>query len=233
MLRHAPKLAVGGLLLALASGFFPLLLGEPPVSHRPAPGEHVVKIGALELFTPLVLDVGVFLLVVGRADGAAAHIGPPRRRGAAMILAFALAAAVLFGCGAYLLLKRDLRAGGRRHHADLAVRHGDDHRVQPEPWPGGHRGAAGRRRQRPAAPGARAHRAGDRAGHGGAAARPGAPGRHRLPHRRARRARRGRGAARGGTRATAPGGPGGDRGRAEESPSNTARVGASAGEEAV
>ena len=29
MLRHAPKLAVGGLLLALASGFFPLLLGEP------------------------------------------------------------------------------------------------------------------------------------------------------------------------------------------------------------
>jgi multisubunit Na+/H+ antiporter MnhB subunit len=65
MLRHAPKLAVGGLLLALASGFFPLLLGEPPVSHRPAPGEHVVTIGALELFTPLVLDVGVFLLVVG------------------------------------------------------------------------------------------------------------------------------------------------------------------------
>ena len=42
-----------------------LLLGEPPVSHRPAVGEHVVKIGALELFTPLVLDVGVFLLVVG------------------------------------------------------------------------------------------------------------------------------------------------------------------------
>ncbi len=65
VLRHAPKFAVGGLLLALASGFFPLLLGEPPVSHRPAVGEHVVKIGALELFTPLVLDVGVFLLVVG------------------------------------------------------------------------------------------------------------------------------------------------------------------------
>jgi multicomponent Na+:H+ antiporter subunit B len=42
-----------------------LLLGEPPVSHRPAPGEHVVKIGALELFTPLVLDIEVFLLVVG------------------------------------------------------------------------------------------------------------------------------------------------------------------------
>ncbi len=65
VLRHGPKLAVGGLLIALASGFFPLLLGEPPVSHRPGPGEHVVTIGTLELFTPLVLDIGVFLLVVG------------------------------------------------------------------------------------------------------------------------------------------------------------------------
>jgi multisubunit Na+/H+ antiporter MnhB subunit len=65
VLRHGPKLAVAGLLLALASGFFPLLLGEPPVSHRPAPDEHVVKVGTLELFTPLVFDIGVFLLVVG------------------------------------------------------------------------------------------------------------------------------------------------------------------------
>jgi multicomponent Na+:H+ antiporter subunit B len=65
LLRHGPKVAVGGLLLALGSGFFPLLLGEPPLSHDPGPGEHVIKIGTLELFTPLVLDVGVFLLVVG------------------------------------------------------------------------------------------------------------------------------------------------------------------------
>jgi multisubunit Na+/H+ antiporter MnhB subunit len=65
VLRHAPVVAVGGLLLALASGFFPLALGEPPVSHRPGPDDEVVKIGALELFTPLLLDIGVFLLVVG------------------------------------------------------------------------------------------------------------------------------------------------------------------------
>jgi multisubunit Na+/H+ antiporter MnhB subunit len=65
VLRHAPKVALGGLLLALATGFFPLLLGEPPVSHRPAPGEPVIKIGALELFPPLLLDIGIFLLVVG------------------------------------------------------------------------------------------------------------------------------------------------------------------------
>ena len=65
LLRHGPGLAVLGVLLALASGFFPLLLGDPPFSHRPGPGEHVVTVGALELFTPLVLDLGVFLLVVG------------------------------------------------------------------------------------------------------------------------------------------------------------------------
>jgi multicomponent Na+:H+ antiporter subunit B len=65
MLRHAPAIAIGGMLLALGSGFFPVVLGEPPVTHRPRPGEHVVKIGTLELFTPLIFDVGIFLLVVG------------------------------------------------------------------------------------------------------------------------------------------------------------------------
>lgn len=65
VLRHAPKVAVGGLLLALASGFFTIALGSPPVTHRPAPGAHVVKLGTLELSTPLVFDIGIFLLVIG------------------------------------------------------------------------------------------------------------------------------------------------------------------------
>jgi multicomponent Na+:H+ antiporter subunit B len=64
-LRFAPRLAVGGLLLSLVDGFFPLLLGEPPFTHHPGPGEEVAHIGALELFTPLVFDIGVFLLVLG------------------------------------------------------------------------------------------------------------------------------------------------------------------------
>jgi multicomponent Na+:H+ antiporter subunit B len=65
VLRHAPKVAVGGLLVALGSGFFSVLLGDPPVTHQPGPGEHVITIGVLELMTPVLLDVGVFLLVVG------------------------------------------------------------------------------------------------------------------------------------------------------------------------
>ena len=77
MLRRAPQIAVGGLLLALGSGFFPLLLGQPPVSHYPAPGQPVVKVGALELFTPLLLDLGVFLLVVGVLTVLLHHLASP------------------------------------------------------------------------------------------------------------------------------------------------------------
>jgi multicomponent Na+:H+ antiporter subunit B len=64
-LRHAPALAVGGLVLALVAGFFPLALGEPPFTYHPGPGEPVRTVGTLELFTPVLFDVGVFLLVVG------------------------------------------------------------------------------------------------------------------------------------------------------------------------
>jgi multicomponent Na+:H+ antiporter subunit B len=64
-LRRVPALALGGLAVALVAGFFPLVLGQPRFSHRPAPGEPVTTIGAVELFTPLVFDVGIFMLVVG------------------------------------------------------------------------------------------------------------------------------------------------------------------------
>lgn len=65
MLRHAPVIAAGGLLLALAVGFFPIVAGEPPFKHLPPPGEHVTTIGTLELTTAVAFDIGVFLLVAG------------------------------------------------------------------------------------------------------------------------------------------------------------------------
>lgn len=65
VLRHAPVIAAGGLLLALAVGFFPILAGEPPFKHLPPPGEHVTTIGTLELTTAVAFDIGVFLLVAG------------------------------------------------------------------------------------------------------------------------------------------------------------------------
>ncbi len=65
VLRYAPALAAAGLLLALAIGFFPVAFGDPPFTHFPRAGEHVVEIGALELTTAVAFDVGVFLLVAG------------------------------------------------------------------------------------------------------------------------------------------------------------------------
>jgi multisubunit Na+/H+ antiporter MnhB subunit len=65
VLRHTPIVAVAGLLTVLAVGFFPVLLGDPPLSHEPGPNEHVVKIGTLELITPVLFDVGLFFLVAG------------------------------------------------------------------------------------------------------------------------------------------------------------------------
>jgi multisubunit Na+/H+ antiporter MnhB subunit len=63
LLRHAPVAAALGLVTALAVGFFPLVQGEPPFTHLPAPGEDVVKIGTLELATAIAFDVGIFVLV--------------------------------------------------------------------------------------------------------------------------------------------------------------------------
>lgn len=63
--RHAPRLAVAGLLIALAVAFVPVLLGGAPLEHSPAPGAHVTTVGTIELITAVLFDVGVFALVVG------------------------------------------------------------------------------------------------------------------------------------------------------------------------
>jgi multisubunit Na+/H+ antiporter MnhB subunit len=65
VLRYAPQVATAGLLIALAVGFFPMLQGNPPFTHLPGPGEPVTKIGTLELITPVLFDLGLFLLVTG------------------------------------------------------------------------------------------------------------------------------------------------------------------------
>jgi multisubunit Na+/H+ antiporter MnhB subunit len=63
--RHAPKLALGGLLVALAVAFVPALGGRAPLEHAPAPGAEVIHLGSLELLGAVAFDVGVFALVLG------------------------------------------------------------------------------------------------------------------------------------------------------------------------
>jgi multicomponent Na+:H+ antiporter subunit B len=77
LLRHAPRIAVAGLLIALAAGFFPLLFGDPLFSHEPGVGERPVRVGRLELMTPVLFDVGVFLLVAGALIALVHHLAQP------------------------------------------------------------------------------------------------------------------------------------------------------------
>lgn len=65
--RHAAKVAIGGLLVTLAVAFVPALAGQAPLQHAPAPGAKVIHLGSLELLTAVALDVGVFALVLGMA----------------------------------------------------------------------------------------------------------------------------------------------------------------------
>ena len=65
LLRLAPRVAIIGLLLALAVGFFPIVGGRPIVTHWPGPGVHPARLGTLEALAAVVFDIGVFLLVVG------------------------------------------------------------------------------------------------------------------------------------------------------------------------
>lgn len=65
LLRFAPRAAIAGLLIALASGFFSVVLGRAPFTHEPVAGARPIHIGRLELMTAVSFDVGVFLLVAG------------------------------------------------------------------------------------------------------------------------------------------------------------------------
>ena len=65
VLRHSPIVAMTGLLIALGFGFGGILVGDPPFTHYPRPGEDVIHIGRLEVLTAVGFDIGLFMLVTG------------------------------------------------------------------------------------------------------------------------------------------------------------------------
>ena len=69
VVRHAATLAGAGLILSLLVAAVPLVLGDPVLTHYPRPGEKVIHLGTLELITPVLFDIGIFLLVFGFAVG--------------------------------------------------------------------------------------------------------------------------------------------------------------------
>lgn len=68
-LRLVPAGAFVGLLGALAIALYPLLRGDPILTHSPAAGEEVVHLGRVELITAVAFDVAVYVLVIGCVVG--------------------------------------------------------------------------------------------------------------------------------------------------------------------
>jgi multisubunit Na+/H+ antiporter MnhB subunit len=65
IVRKADVLVALGLLIAMGFGFVGVIVGDPPFTHYPRPGEPVTRVGTLELTTAIGFDVGLFILVVG------------------------------------------------------------------------------------------------------------------------------------------------------------------------
>jgi multisubunit Na+/H+ antiporter MnhB subunit len=68
--RYAPVIAFAGLGLVLAVAFTPLLFGDPLFMHWPRINDYAFHFGVLEFITPVLFDIGVFLIVYGFAVGA-------------------------------------------------------------------------------------------------------------------------------------------------------------------
>jgi multisubunit Na+/H+ antiporter MnhB subunit len=81
IVRHASRLAMIGLLVALTVAFVPVLLGDEVLTQYPRAGSHVRHVGSLELITPVLFDIGVFLLVLGFAIGTIDLIAQAIERG--------------------------------------------------------------------------------------------------------------------------------------------------------
>ena len=77
--RRAFAVAIAGLLVAIVVGFAPVLAGDAPFTHHPAPEASVIQLGTLELITAVAFDVGVFGLVVGVTVGALDYAARARK----------------------------------------------------------------------------------------------------------------------------------------------------------
>ena len=68
--RYAPVISFAGLGLVVIVAFAPLLFGDPMFTHWPRINEKAHHFGALEFITPVLFDIGVFMIVYGFSVGA-------------------------------------------------------------------------------------------------------------------------------------------------------------------
>lgn len=69
LVRYAPLATFAGLFLALTVAFAPVLVGDSIFLHRPEAGNPATHFGAVEFITPVLFDIGVFLIVFGFSVG--------------------------------------------------------------------------------------------------------------------------------------------------------------------
>jgi multisubunit Na+/H+ antiporter MnhB subunit len=67
--RYAPVISFAGLALVLVVAFTPLLFGEPLFTHWPPINAKAYHFGIVEFITPVVFDIGVFMIVYGFSVG--------------------------------------------------------------------------------------------------------------------------------------------------------------------
>ena len=65
LLRYAPWLTFGGLVLGLLTAFTPIVFGYPVLTHFPRPDATVPHLGLLAMHTAILFDIAVFLIVFG------------------------------------------------------------------------------------------------------------------------------------------------------------------------
>ncbi len=68
-IRLIPVASFAGLAGALALAVWPVLRGEPLLTHLPEAGREVIALGTLELATAVAFDLAVFVLVLGASVG--------------------------------------------------------------------------------------------------------------------------------------------------------------------
>ncbi|MEJ7838920.1 MAG: MnhB domain-containing protein [Thermomicrobiales bacterium] len=80
LVKYAPAGTFVGLILALMIVFVPALFGPDLLTHWPAAGDSATHFGTLEFITPVVFDIGVFLVVFGFCVGVIGAIARAQQR---------------------------------------------------------------------------------------------------------------------------------------------------------
>jgi multisubunit Na+/H+ antiporter MnhB subunit len=80
LVKYAPAGTFAGLFLTTLIVFVPVLVGDPILTHWPLAGDKAEHFGTLEFITPVLFDIGVFMVVFGFCVGVLGAIARAQQR---------------------------------------------------------------------------------------------------------------------------------------------------------